>query len=141
MVSAQELRTDVNALIDEHGVTCRFRYFTPSYDSTDYDGYDSLAISGTDVWTSGLKQPLDKKWGSNDGILLQEGKLLQNDNRLYIKGNISTSGTLKIQIGSPSGEQYAIVNSPGDISWDINNIPVYKKLYLRVLTNGSIAGE
>jgi len=141
MVSANELRTDINALIDEHGVNCRFRYFTPSYSGADYDDYATLTISGSDYWSSGLKQPLSKKWGSSDGVLLQEGKLLVDDCRLYTKGVVPTSGTLKIQIGSPSGEQYCIVNNPGTISWDINNIPVYKKLYLRVLTNGSILGE
>lgn len=140
MVNASSLRTDFDGFVDENGLLCRFRYFTSTYTGSDFDNYTSLTKSGSDIWTSGLKQPLSSRFGNADSILVEQGKLFSDDSKLYVKGNISTSGTIKIQLGSPTGEQYQILNL-GTVKWDINTVPVYKKTFIRILPNGSIIGE
>lgn len=140
MVNATSAQSDVNAIINENGVTCRFRYFTPTITGSDFDNYTSLAKSGNDIWTSGLKQPLSSRFGNSDSILVEQGKLFTDDSKLYVKNDVQTSGVVKIQVGSPSGEQYQILNL-GTVDWTINNTTVYKKSFIRVLPNGSIAGE
>ena len=64
-----------------------------------------------------------------------------NDTKLYIGGSVPTSGTIKIGLGSPTitGE-YSLL-SEGVMKWDVNATPVLKKLFIRRLTNGSLAGE
>ena len=142
MVNPTSLRNDVNGIINENGVTCRFRYFTPTFPgSMSYDEYSNLAQSGNDVWTSGLPQPVKSKWGSEEARLLETGRITTKDKRLYVYGSINVSGTLKIQLGSPTGDQYETVNDVGVQDWPINNVSVYKKCFIRYLPTGSIYGE
>ena len=51
------------------------------------------------------------------------------------------SGTLKIMIGSPTGDNYQVINDAGVIEWNINETPIYKKVYIRRLETGSFYGE
>ncbi len=70
-------------------------------------------------------------------------KIKIEDKKLYVAGSIETSGTarLKIGIGSPVNEEYEMVDQGQDIEWELDGIPIYKKLYIRHLNNGSFVGE
>ncbi len=118
----------------------RFRYFSVSGASTDYDDNVTLSRSGSDVWTSGLLQPLSNSKASNDAFLMEQGKVLMDDKKLYVLGTVDTSGTMKIGMGSPVSREYSIVPD-GIQAWSIESSIVYKKVYLRFLPNGSLAGE
>ena len=81
---------------------------------------------------------------SQDALLLQQGKIKTSDKKIYIAGNIETTNTMKISIGSPIGattESYSIIPE-GVICYpsDTSNIS-YKTLYCRFLATGSLSGE
>jgi hypothetical protein len=121
------------------GQPIRIKYYNVSY-TDDYDDNVNLTISGTELWTSGIVLPISDTRGSSEAILLQQGKLLTNDTKLYIDGSINTSGTIKIGLGSPVTKEYSLL-SEGVTRWDINATPILKKLYIRLLPTGSLMGE
>ncbi len=125
----------------QYGQLVRIRYFNPTPGAGSYyDDNESLTQSGTDLWISGVVQPIDASRGSSDATLMEQGKLLTNDTKLYIDGLINTSGTLKFGLGSPPTNEYSVLPE-GVIDWSVNEEPIVSKVYLRVLTNGSLAGE
>lgn len=140
MVDATSLRTTFNEVVKDVGLPIRFRFFTVSRDSDDYDDENNLLASGNDVWVSGVVQPIDRTRGSKESVLLQQGKLLQDDQRLYVAGSIDTSGTWRVGLGSPIDQEYSMAEA-GVIAWPVENVNVYKKVYIRALPNGSLAGE
>jgi len=140
MPTAQEILEDLNSVLKEHGTLCRFRYFTGSVALADYDSAQVLSRSGVDVWTSGLPQPLSTKNSSYDAGLVEQGRLLADDTRLYFPGTISTSGIWRVGIGSPIRAEYAPIEG-GATGWVVNGSVVLKKAYVRVLPGGSLYGE
>ena len=140
MVTAAEMRTDVDNIL-QNGEVVRFRYFNISGATANYDDDVTLTQSGSDIYTSGLIQPINDPTSSFEARLVQEGRLTTNDFRLYINGTVQTSGLLKVSIGSPTFvNSYALLDD-GVQNWTIGQESVYKKLLLRFLTNGSLQGE
>ena len=125
----------------KYGQLIRIKYFNPSYGAGSYYDDDiTLTQSGSDLWISGVVQPIDASRGSSDTVLLEQGKILTNDTKLYVEGATNTSGTFKIGLGSPPSSEYSILRE-GIITWDVNAEPIVNKLYIRRLTNGSLMGE
>jgi len=128
-----------------YGEQVRFKYYTGSFGAGSYYDDDiSLTQSGNDYWCSGLICPIDSKLGGYDALLLQQGKILYDDKKLYVAGVVQTSGLGPIKIGmagSPTTRQYEILSDGETISWGLNGSPIYKKLYIRYLTTGSFIGE
>jgi len=125
-----------------YGQQIRFKYFNVGLDSGDYYDDDvTLTLSGT-LWTSGVVLPISNSRGSSDAVLLEQGKILMNDTKIYIAGNINTSGIWKLGLGSAdsNASQYSLL-AEGVQKWDVNETPILKKLYVRLLTNGSLLGE
>ena len=126
------------------GQLVRLKYYNVGYGAGSY--YDDdiiLTQSGVDLWTSGVILPITTQQGSSESILVEQGKLLTNDTKLYIEGSIPTSGTIKIGLGSyanMSGCEYSLLGD-GINQWNVNDISILKKLYIRRLTNGSFIGE
>jgi len=124
------------------GQKIRIKYYNISYGAGSY--YDDdviLTQSGTDYWCSGVILPLSNSRGSSDAVLLEQGKILTNDIKLYVDGNVPTSGTIKIGLGSPTiSDEYSLL-SEGIMKWSVNANDILKKLYIRRLTNGSLIGE
>ncbi len=126
------------------GQLLRIKYYNVGYGAGSYYDDDvTLTQSGSDYWTSGVILPINGTRGSNDAILLEQGKVTTNDTKLYIDGSINTSGVIKIGLGSytnMSGCEYSLL-AEGVTEWDVNQVSILKKLYLRLLTNGSLIGE
>lgn len=142
MSIATELKTDFDEVL-KYGDLIRLKYFNISYGAGSYYDDDiSLTQSGTDLWTSGLIQPVTSKQGSTDALLLQQGKILIGDKKVYVNGETQTSGLgpIKIGLGSPP-QEYHILEDGNVTQWDINGSPIYKKVYCRYLVNGSFVGE
>ena len=140
--TANELYKEVKEIL-RYGEPVRFKYYNVSLNSEDsYDDDITLTQSGGDTWASGLVQPIDQSRGSTDALLLQQGKILMNDSKIYVLGSVQTSGLgpVKVGVGSPSFQEYQMVDN-GTIQWVVNGSPVYKKIYVRFLTNGSFIGE
>jgi len=126
------------------GQQLRIKYYNVGFGAGSYYDDDvQLTQSGADYWISGVVLPISNTRGSSDAVLLEQGKILMNDTKLYIRGAINTSGTIKIGLGSytnMSGCEYSLL-SEGVTKWDVNDTPILKKLFIRRLTNGSLMGE
>lgn len=146
VVTVSELQKEVSQVL-KYGEQIRFKYYNVSSGDEDYyDDSVTLTQSGTDFWCSGLVQPIDKRNvpGGYDGLLLEQGKVVVDDKKIYILGNVQTSGLGPIKIGmtgSPPTREYEILQDGQAIHWNINGSPVYKKVYVRYLNNGSFIGE
>jgi len=130
------------AQIIQFGQRIRVRHFDVAFPGggSYFDDDLTLTQSGTDLFISGILQPMDATEGSNEAILMEQGKMLQADAKLYIAGSIDTSGTFRIGLGSPPGLELAPVDN-GIIPWSVEGVNIYKKIYLRVLPTGSLAEE
>jgi hypothetical protein len=90
-----------------------------------------------------MVQSLSSANGSSDSQLVQQGRLLFDDSKLFVNGSAYTNGTqpMKIGVGSPSPAWYASLPEGVDGGPLVDGAPVYKKIYMRYLVNGSLAGE
>ena len=124
------------------GQLVRFRYFNSTAGAGSYYDDNVTLTSGTDVWVSGIPLPIDTSRGSSDAVLLEQGYLLTNDTKLYVRGAINTSGTYRIGFpsGNPPTNEYGVLPD-GVITWNVNAEDVVNKLYIRRLTTGSLSGE
>jgi len=136
-----ELQTEVDGILS-YGERLRLKYYNTSYGAGSYYDDDvTLTQSGSDLWTSGLIFPVKS---TSDGILLQQGKILLDDKKVFIKGSVQTSGLGPIKIGmngSPPTQEYQVLNQGEMQEWNLGANPIYKKIYVRYLTNGSFIGE
>ena len=139
MTIVEDFQNGVTEALD-FGQQLRFRYFNVSDIGEYYDDDIRLTKSGTDLWTSGVILPINGEKGSNDAVLLEQGKILTNDTKIYITGTINTSGTWRVGLGSPIDGEYALL-SEGVSKWNVNQTAILKKLYIRKLLTGSLTGE
>jgi len=124
------------------GKQIRIRYFTQTIGSV-WDDEVTLAQSGTDLWTSGIVLPLDNRSGSTDSVLVEQGKLIDDDQKLFVTGSLNLTGSelqVKIGLGSPAAEEFTLVPL-GAISAEVQDQKIYRKAFIRRLTTGSILGE
>ena len=134
------LQTDFKDIVEGYGVGVRFKYYTGSVASTEWDDAQVLSQSGTDIWTSGLAFPVTNVQGSNEAILLAQGKIELNDKKLFVPGDISTTPIMKIGLGNTVSEEYFVVPD-GVTCYPPFGDMVYKKIFIRALIGGSFIGE
>ena len=142
MTIQNDLAQGFNKIINRVGTTIKVQYFTSTIGSV-YDDDVTWALSGTEIWTSGLILPLSQQEGSSESILVEQGKLINDDKRLYLHGSLILTGsemTVTVQVGSPTGENYSMIDT--SLRFDVSNIPIYKKVFLRNIGGvGSLLGE
>ncbi len=133
-----ELPTDFINFVEQYGDYIRLQVYTQSYSGGEYDDKNYLTKSGTDLWTRGIVQPVRGKFGSDEAKLMEAGKLVHDDSRIYLPGSYRDSLTVftKIGIGSPTPVEYSLLEE-GRATWKAGSNPVYEKVYGRVLNNGS----
>ena len=141
MTTVTDLQDRFNEIL-AYGDQVRFKYYTQS-STGDYDDDITLTQSGTDLWTSGVQQPISSNQYSSDSVLLEQGKILLDDTKLYVQGTVQTSGLaeIKVGLGSPVRQEYQILGQGQVTEWGINGTPIYKKIYARILNGGSFVGE
>lgn len=145
MAMSTRLGAALNNLIVRGGAQLRVQYFTTTIGSV-WDDDVTLAQSGGDHWTSGLILPLDLTKGSWDSILLEQGKIILDDKKIFIHGSLALTGSemqVTFRIGSPGTDvsnQYTILDSV--IRVEVQNTPIYKKVFIRQIGGvGSLLGE
>jgi len=138
-----ELATEFNNFVRDQGRVFRIRYFTGSSSADDYDDAQVLTQLGSDVYFSGISLTIDMARGSQESILMEQGKIKKGDLKFWMPNTVSISGIFRIGIGSPSTEEYAqIAQSKGGVQKPApDGVIVYNKFYGRFLTTGSLAGE
>lgn len=127
---------------DSFSTDIRIRYFNQYQDDV-YDDSFSLTQSGNDIWCNGTIQSLDTTQGSTDANLVEQGKLINEDTKIFINGSLVLTDTdkqCKVQIGSPTGNQYSLI-PVGGINKQVNGIPIFKQIYVRKIPLGSLIGE
>ena len=131
-----------NNILNRAGTQIKVQYFTQTVGSV-WDDDVTLAQSGNDLWTSGVLLPLSHQVGTSESTLLEQGKLINDDKRLFIHGSIILTGSemsISIQAGSPDGENFTMLEN--DIRVDIFGAPIYRKVFLRRIGGvGSLLGE
>jgi hypothetical protein len=140
---SDEFKSAFTETLGVTGEQIRLKYYNQQV-TGDYDDDVTLTQSGTDLWISGAVQPISSKQFSSDSLLLEQGKILLDDKKIYVNGSVQTSGLGPIKIGmngSPTTEQYQILNEGQVTQWDLNGIAIYKKLFVRYLNTGSFIGE
>lgn len=142
MTFSNDIGSDFNKILKLIGQQVRFRYFTttPVSAGSGYDDSTVLTVSGTDLWASGVVQLMTGPKGNDEQALWEQGRIRYGNNRLYVAGNVQTSGQFKVWIGSPVTNEFSL-NPDGIDNWNINGIPIYKKLYMTYLPTGSLIGE
>lgn len=144
MATGNEALTQFKNSVNSYGQPIRIKYYTNSYAGAGswFDDDTTLSQSGTDYWTSGLVQPIRTKFGSTEARLVEQGKLLTEDKKVYFYGDVSLSGErVKIGIGSPNITDFFINEAGVEPSPEVNGTNIYNKAYVRYLTNGSFDGE
>jgi len=141
MTIVSELQSDFNSILT-YGEQIRIKYYNQAIVG-EYDDDTYITQSGTDLWTSGVVQPISSNQYKSDALLLQQGKLLMDDKKIYVCGDVQTSGLgqIKIGVGSPVSQEYQIMEDGQVNSWEVNGSSVYKKIYVRFLPTGDFIGE
>ena len=124
-----------NRIVELGGNQIRIRYFNITPGSV-WDDEVTLAQSGSSLWTSGVVQSLNTRQGSSDSVLLQQGKIIDSDKKVYVGGDILFNGSVQsvdVQIGSPTGELYTTIPDGGVVK-EVEGLNVYKKQFIRRLT-------
>lgn len=142
MSTADRLSGGFDSLMDKAGKPITIKYFSHVTGSVWDDETTLTEIAGSQLATSGIVMPISNKFGSEDVNLLEQGKLRAQDQKLYVNGSLDFTGvgsnlSVKIVMGTDS---YTLVPL-GGIPYEVENTPIYKKSYIRLLNNGSLLGE
>lgn len=102
---------------------------------------DRTITQSSSTWVSGIHQPIKGKFGSSEARLIEAGKLLTDDKALFLDGTVNVSGQeIKIGIGSPNPVYHSVLEE-GTETHNIQGVDIYKKMFLRILSTGSLMGE
>lgn len=141
---ANRLAAGLDKIITRAGTPFRIAYFTSTIGSV-FDDDVTLTQSGNDLWTSGVVMSLDTSQGSYDSVLLEQGKLITDDKRLFIHGSLLLTGSeLHVRILLGSAEvgvlpEYTLIDR--HIRIEASNVPIYKKIFIRQIVGSALLGE
>ena len=143
MVTKTRLQAGLNKMIKSAGTPIKITYFTATPGSV-YDDDIVLSQNGSAVWTSGVVLPIDATRGSFDSVLVEQGKLIEDDQRLFVVGSLNMTGSeqvVRIGLGSPIRDEFSII-PPGAIRAEVSSTAIYKKVYIRRIGGtGPLQGE
>ena len=131
------LITGFNGLIQRTGLPIGITYYSLTVGSV-WDDEVTLAKSGNTLWTSGIVLPV----GQADSVLVEQGKLLDSDQRLYVNGSLMFTGSemqVEVQLGSRTTTDEIYTMIPGGINPQVEDTKIYKKVFIRKLTTGSLS--
>jgi len=139
MTVSDKLISALNRTLDIAGTKIKIQYYTQTVGSV-WDDEITYAQSGTDYWVSGIVFPVRGIKGSTEAVLLEQGKLINSDKRVYVQGDVQFNGSLFdtiVQIGSPNGDLFSTITDGAEM-WETNGTPVYKKQYVRRMTGSTL---
>lgn len=134
-------------LLSQAGRPLRVRYYTETIGSV-WDDERTLIQSGNSIYTSGIMFKIDSRRigvfnkGSEDAVLIEQGRIRYDDSKIYVSGNLpTTSGamvcTIAISGASTVERVYEQIFEGANVP-QVNGVDIYKKLYLRQLSTGSL---
>ena len=143
MTTVDALNKGYKKIQDNFAKIIKVSYYTQSYDDV-YDEAQFLTLSGA-IWVSGIFLPINKLSGTKDYILQEQGRLQDDDQKLFVSGNIdlgASGAPIKIQAGSPESNTEAY--TPVDIGvheWTAQGTSIFKRAIVRKIPGGSLIGE
>jgi len=126
------LNDGVKFALNSGGINTTIKLIDYSFFDEDYDDQKIQTVTGSNT-ISGLIFPLSNKQGSEDALLMQQGKLLTKDKVLYT-GSVNISGNILIQ----SGSDYYTIIPEGIHSWSSAGSTIFNKFYIRYTVPGSL---
>jgi len=126
------LQKGVDKILSVGGMTTDVNVISYTFASGSYDDNMTQTITGSKT-IAALVFPVRSSEGSEEALLLQQGKLLTKDKILYT-GSFNSSGNLLFDINN---DKYAIIPD-GIHQWNAANTEIYNKLYLRHILAGSL---
>ena len=139
MTLKDNLQVGFNGLVQKAGKPIGVTYYAQTPGSV-WDDEVILAKSGNTLWTSGVVLPI----GQADSLLVEQGKLSDSDQRLYVNGSLSFTGSamqVEIQLGSQTTTDQIFTKIPGGTNPEVEDQRIYRKIYIRRLTTGSLANR
>ena len=134
-VIRQRLLAGMNKIIHVAGRPIMLQFYSQTVGSV-WNDEVSLVQSGADLWTSGVILPLDNSKGSADSFLVEQGKITNDDIKLFTHGSLLFIGNdlkVRIQLGSENPLYYSFI---GPITrTEVQGGPVYKKVFIRQITH------
>lgn len=141
----QRLNQALQNIINRAGTPIRVQYFSSTIGSV-YDDDVTWSKSGNDLWTSGVVLPLNSSRNSTDSILLEQGKIINDDKKIFVHGSLVFTGSemlVSIRIGSPGNNkdnQFTLLSFSQ--RYDVQDTPIYKQVYIRQIGGtGSLLGQ
>ena len=139
MTITNMLGAGFNSALDKAGELIRLRYFSQEPGSVWDDDVGLTMITGSELWISGIVLPLDIAGAntSEDVVLLEQGKLRTQDQRLYVNGSLDFTGvgsnfTVSIGMnGSPNPIEHYTMIQLGGIPYEVEGTQIYKKIFIR----------
>ena len=125
--------------LDKAGELIRIRYFSQEPGSVWDDEVTLTMITGSELWISGIVLPLNTAGTktSEDVVLLEQGKLRNQDQKLYVNGSLDFTGigsnfTVRIGMnGSPIPTENYTMIPLGGIPYEVEGTQIYKKIFIR----------
>ena len=115
------------------GLDTTINIISYTFTNSDYDDVVTQTATGSNV-VSGLVFPIKALPGSNEALLMEQGKLLTKDKIVYT-GSVNVSGNVLVEL--KSGDFYTIVGD-GIQSWEINGSTIYQKFFISHTIAGSL---
>jgi hypothetical protein len=120
-------------ILDNAGLNTSVIVYNSYVSGTDYDDVLTTTITGSQ-FVSGVILPIRGKLGSQEAVLLEQGKVTFQDKVLYTGSfTLATSG-VQFKNGS---NFYGLIND-GHIQYDVAGTTIYNKFFLRHMPNGSV---
>jgi hypothetical protein len=119
----ESMKNNINYLLNAHGTTCVFRFYTPSGSSSDYD--DAVTMNASGTATSGTV--LESQMTSEDLKFVDLGIIKYNDKKVLAQATPSINQFTEVDLGT-SGNTYKVMNVSPVI---VNGSVVYQDLFLR----------
>lgn len=136
MVSSSFFNNGLEFLF-KYGNQINIKLINYSFTTSDYDDVTTKTVTGS-FFTSGVEFPIRSKFGSEEALLMEQGKLSTQDKIVFIgSATVNTSGLI-IGIGSPNPTAYYTIIPDGVRAYNINGNILYQKLYLRQTIPGSL---
>ena len=132
-----QLADGMTKMISRAGRPIDIRYYTMTIGSVWDDEVTLSEVTGSRLFTSGILLPLNS---STDSLLVEQGKLQNHDQRLFVSGGINLTGSdfkVKVTVGSNAGDSYSIIPE-GSITAEVEGSKIYRKVFIRRLTTGSL---
>lgn len=126
------LEKGLKSIFKAGAFTTDITFISYSIPSGSYDDDTTQSVTGS-VTTSGLVFPVRSRFGSEEALLLEQGKLKTSDKVLYT-GSVNTSGNLLLDI---NGANFAIIPQ-GIHRWEVTDSTIYNKMFIRESTTGSL---